>query len=85
MNDHKVQRSTDEEERAAYRERFHEESQRLAVNVIQRFECRECFNSGLRYIDDPQGRLAPTGIPYRGVVRCDRCNTNHFRSQNYYE
>jgi hypothetical protein len=40
----------------------------------RRFECPECFNSGWRYISDPQGSTE------RGVVRCDRCRYWEFHS-----
>lgn len=41
----------------------------------RRFECPDCFNSGFRYVRDPQP--ASDAI---GVVRCDRCRYWEFHS-----
>lgn len=66
-----------EVERDAARQKLIDDAVRIAVT--SRFECPDCFNTGWRYVADPQGSS------YRGVVRCDRCNTNHFRSQDYHK
>lgn len=49
--------------------------QELRHRLHERPECSHCFNSGFREIDDPNGG------PNRGVVRCDRCEYWHRRSQ----
>lgn len=51
------------------------------IKVHHGFECRDCYNSGFREIDDPQGRIGPDGSVYRGVVRCNRCEYWNRRSQ----
>lgn len=46
-----------------------------------RFECKHCFNSGFRYVEDPKGRVGPDGKVYMGVVRCGECNSSYFHRQ----
>ena len=46
------------------------------IRTFGGFECGECFNSGFREVDDPQGG------PNEGVVRCDRCRYWEFKRES---
>lgn len=45
------------------------------VKLHDRYECKECFNTGFRQIDDPQGGH------YRGVVRCNHCRYWYYHAE----
>jgi hypothetical protein len=45
------------------------------VRIRQGFECSQCYNSGFRYVPDPQGSK------YRGVVRCNECRYWEFEAE----
>ena len=45
------------------------------VRIRAGFECAECFNSGFRYVPDPQGSH------YKGVVRCNQCRYWEFEAE----